>query len=90
MIGTLKRYLDGQIGEHGYVCIRRHDNAFLCEGKLGELRSVPLWELIDEENAKVKCAYSGTSESGRRCIVVKLADQRKGRKRVDDDSPPWD
>ncbi|MDR0325402.1 MAG: hypothetical protein LBI19_04815 [Oscillospiraceae bacterium] len=83
MLGTLKKYIDRQIGDHGYISVIRHDNAFLCEGRVGELRSVPLWELIDEESAIVHCAYSGTSESGRPCIVIKLEDDN-------DDRPPWE
>jgi len=72
MQSNLKKYLDKEIGEHGYIEIRRYDNAFLCEGKLGELRTVPLWELINESESEYSKAYLGTSESGKRSIVVHL------------------
>ncbi|MCL2188094.1 MAG: hypothetical protein FWC16_03470, partial [Defluviitaleaceae bacterium] len=60
MYKNLKVYLDKQIGEHGYVCIYRKNGAFLCEGKVQELRDAPLWRLMDEENAKITKSMKGT------------------------------
>jgi hypothetical protein len=71
----LKKFLDSQIGEHGYICIYKgkKDKKFYCEGKVAELRATDLWKLIDEENAKISCSYSGQSENGRKCINIILA-----------------
>jgi hypothetical protein len=74
-MGTLKKYLDSNdIGKHCYIEIVRKDRAFLCEGIVSELRSNPLWTLIDENNAKVKAAMSDiSSQQGRKCMKIVLA-----------------
>ena len=53
MYSNLKEHIDKQIGEHGYIQLNRHDGVMLCEGQVGELRLMPLWALIDEENARI-------------------------------------
>jgi len=72
-VRKLKKFLDSEIGEHGYIEIQRNDGAFLCEGKVGELRAVPLWELLDEDNAKIKMSILSVSQSGKRCIKIVLS-----------------
>jgi hypothetical protein len=71
-IEKLKKYIDKNIGEHGYICIYSEEKKFYCEGIVSNLRNAQLWGLLDEENAKVKCAYSGTSENGKRAIIITL------------------
>jgi hypothetical protein len=73
---NLKKYLDTQIGEQGYIQVRRHDDVYLCEGRVKDLRQNSLWSLIDEENVTYKCAFLDKSEAGHRCITIIL---RKGR-----------
>ena len=71
-MSTLKKYLDKEIGDHGYIQILRYDNALLCEGIVCDLRTVPLWELIVERETEVKKAYSSVSQSGRKCTTIVL------------------
>lgn len=70
---NLKKFLDTQIGEHGYIRIAKRDNVLLCEGKVKELRENQLWQLIGEEDAKIYRSFSGDSpDTGKRCITIQL------------------
>jgi len=80
MIGKLKKFLDTTVGEHGYICIYNESKNFLCEGIVSNLRNDSLWKLLDEEDAKVKCSYSGTSENGRKAIIIILNQKTKNNK----------
>ena len=77
MIGKLKKFLDTIIGEHGYICIYNESKNFLCEGIVSNLRNDSLWELLNEEEAKVECSYSGTSENGKKAIIIILKSENK-------------
>jgi|GEM_PF-1973351 len=71
--GTLKQFIDTEIGEHDNICIYNRYKDFLCEGKPSELRQNGLWRLLDEENANIKMSYSGISENGNKAINIVLS-----------------
>jgi len=71
---NLKKYLDTQIGDHGYVRITKRDGSLLCEGKVSDLRANRMWVLIAEDERRIYRAYTGKSENGERnCIIIELS-----------------
>jgi hypothetical protein len=71
---TLKHYLDTQVGDYGYIQILTADGAFLCEGKVNELRANPLFGLINESERKYRRAYLNDSSQmeGKRNITIEI------------------
>jgi hypothetical protein len=71
--GTLKHFIDTELGEHGNICVYNRYGDFLCEGKPKDLRTDKLWGLMDEWNSKISKSYLGTSQSGKRAINIHLS-----------------
>jgi hypothetical protein len=71
-IGKLKKFIDKEIGENWYICVYNRISQILCEGIVSDLRTRALWQLLDEENTDVVRSFSGTSENGKKAIIIIL------------------
>jgi hypothetical protein len=71
--GTLKHLIDKELGEHGHICVYNKYGGFLCEGKPQDLRKDDFWVLMNEQESRVSKSYLGTSEKGKRAIVIHLS-----------------
>jgi len=68
---TLQNLID--TGNYDYICVYNKYRDFLAEGNPQELRQDGLWQLIDEQNAKVGKSYSGISENGKMAMCIVLS-----------------
>ena len=65
---NLPTFLNSQIGEHGYICIRNKKGGLVCEGKVNHLRTLSFSKILNDEGVKIQKAMLGESIFGKKCI----------------------